>query len=87
MTGVMVFRTHSILLDDMEKWVQSVADRSGQQIHWYNISNVYIVRTEGDVKAVKEAIKELKSEHDELFLQTCTSGSCDEALIPGQILA
>ncbi len=52
----------------MEEWVRKVAEKSGQKVDWhYSGGSRIMVKVIGRVSPVRSAIKELMSEHDQLF--------------------
>jgi hypothetical protein len=86
--GVEVFLTHTIAAKDIEKWVQAVAKLSGQKVDWHYAGGRAIILTLGDTYKVKEAIKNLRSMHDEAYRKASSefkfgSSSETERIIEG----
>jgi hypothetical protein len=67
--GIVAFVTHTIKPVDIEAWVRKVAATSGQPVDWHYYGGRAVVRTTGDLKAVKAAILDHKAEHDRLYAE------------------
>lgn len=67
--GEVMCVTHTIPSNAMEGWVQKVAKESGQPVDWHFFGGRAVVKALGDVGKVREAIRKLTPEHDELFRQ------------------
>lgn len=70
--GEHVFTTHTIPSNAMEEWVKKVAERSGQRVDWHFVAGRAVVKALGDISKVKQAIQELKPEHDRLYQKAVT---------------
>ena len=64
--GTQVFVTHTIPFEQMNAWVEKVAERSGQPVDWHSACGYNRVLALGDLDAVHRAIEELMPEHDRL---------------------
>jgi len=64
--GTSVFITHSIPSEDIEKWVKKIAKLSGQPVDWHFFGGRAVVLALGDIQKVKDTIKTLLPEHNEL---------------------
>jgi hypothetical protein len=73
--GTTVCITHTIPSEQIEEWVQKVASKSGQPVDWQFVGDQAVVKALGDLAKVREAIRELTPEHDELFRRE-TDGMC-----------
>ncbi|MEX0935212.1 MAG: hypothetical protein WDZ70_02720 [Candidatus Paceibacterota bacterium] len=67
-----MFTTHTIPSNAMEEWVKKVAERSGQRVDWHFVAGRAVVKALGDISKVKQAIQELKPEHDRLYQKAVT---------------
>ena len=65
--GTEVFLTHTIATKDIEEWIKKVAKESGQKVDWYYAGGRAFVLALGDIDKVKETLKKLRPEHDELY--------------------
>lgn len=65
-----VFQTHTIHADDIMVWVQKVEQLSGQPVSCHFVCGRTIICTTGDIPAVKDALIELKKDHDDMYFDT-----------------
>ena len=69
--GDVVFITHTIPSADIETWVNHVARLSEQRVDWHFAGGRACVKALGDLARVKEALRSLRAEHDEMFRVAC----------------
>ena len=48
--GTQVFLTHTISGKDIEKWVQKIAEESGEKVDWHYFGGRAVVLALGDLK-------------------------------------
>lgn len=65
--GIEVFFTHTIDAEDVERWVQKIAEESGQKVDWHYYAGRAIVLAIGDTEKVKAAICNNRQMHDEMY--------------------
>ncbi len=67
--GEFICMTNSIPSNAMEGWVKKIAEVSGQPVDWHFAGGRARVLALGDIGKVKEAVIELKDEHDKLYMK------------------
>ena len=65
--GTEVFFTHTIYADDLETWINKVAEESGQKVDWHYYAGRAIILAMGDICKVKVAICNNRKMHDEFY--------------------
>lgn len=65
-TGVHVFTSDSVPINDLKKWIKKVSDRSGQKVDYHFNGARYEIIARGDISKVVMAIIDLIDEHDKL---------------------
>ncbi len=65
--GTEVFLTHTIPAKEIEKWVQTIATKSEQQVDWSYFGGRAIILALGDLDRVRQTIKDLRETHDDLY--------------------
>lgn len=68
-SGALVFVTHSIPSNAMERWVKRVADHGGQRVDWHFAGGRAHVLALGDLQRVQASLDALKPEHDALWME------------------
>jgi hypothetical protein len=64
--GTPIFMTCSIPSAQLEQWVKQVAELSQQPVDWHFAGGRAVIRTTGEIGAVRLAICRLLPEHDTL---------------------
>ena len=85
--GTEVFFTHTIAADDVEKWVRTIAQESGQQVDWHYYAGRAIILAIGDLTKVKTAICNNRAMHDTFYSQAVHALGSDftDDFIKGQL--
>ncbi|PJE74034.1 MAG: hypothetical protein COV01_02945 [Candidatus Taylorbacteria bacterium CG10_big_fil_rev_8_21_14_0_10_41_48] len=85
--GTCLFVSNSIPSNAMEGWVTKVKEKSGQPVDWHFAGGRARVLALGDLERVKTVMKELKSEHDDLWREAVSKilgkDSAEQSTPPG----
>lgn len=65
--GVSVMVTHTLKATDVEAFVRAVATLSRQPVDWHFFGGRAVIKTTGDVVAVRATLLELRPTHDMFF--------------------
>jgi hypothetical protein len=64
--GEVIYVTHSISSNRMERWVKKVAEQSGQRVDWHFFGGRAVAKAIGNIQMVTAAIEAFRPEHDQL---------------------
>jgi hypothetical protein len=67
--GTTVFLTNSIDSDGMGKWVQKIAEESGQSVDWHYSCGWAEILALGDLNKVRKAIVKFREIHDDFYFR------------------